>query len=151
MSVHRVCFQTELTSRKSWDEEKNSPVSPGHPLLEFQMSRLWVCMRQGHLQQPWRRNGAEAFLGPGAPTCTGRVSVPLEWPGPSVSCSLSARSPPAPNSPGSTWVGGKGLSKAVPIPGNAPGRSLERLVWSPRAGQQKGSGIKGQGPSWAAK
>lgn len=101
--MHWVRFQTELTSRKSWGEE-TSPVPPAHPLLEFQMRCLSVCIRKGHLRQPWRRSGAGAFLGPGAPTCTGRVSAPLEWP---VSCSLAARSPPAPNSLGSTWDGGK--------------------------------------------
>lgn len=47
-------------------------------------------------------------VAPGAPTCAGRVSVHVEWPRPFVSCSLSAKSPPAPNSLGSTWDGEKG-------------------------------------------
>lgn len=95
------------------------------------MSCLWVCVKQGCLQRPCRWNGA------GAPTCAGRASVPLEWPGPSVSCSLSARSPPAPNSLGSTWDGGKVLSKAQ------RGWCGVQVQVSQVA---KGSGIKGQGP-----
>lgn len=52
-------------------------------------------------------------VAPGAPTCAGRVSVHLEWPGPFVSRSLSAKSPPAPNSLGSTWDGEKGSPRLL--------------------------------------
>lgn len=108
----------------------------------IQMACLWVCIKQG----PY--SSLECGVGPGHVWSLGthlcsRISVHLQGSGPSVSQSLSARSP-APVSPGSVW------GREKDSPRLYQSRKCFRLEFlrglCSRSGQPGGKGVRDQGP-----
>lgn len=149
VSTHQGCFQTELTSCKSWDEEKNPPVSPAHPSSVIpNILSLGLCKAGAPAAALEMERGLGISRARGTHLCRqGLCALGVAW----AICLLQSLCQVSSCSqlPGVHLGWGKRALQGCTNPRKCSRMELREARVESKcrpASWQKGSGIKGQGP-----